>query len=258
MEFLLQKENGNFDIDVRILKDELDKQKFTCSYRICSLDELAAILDTGRADGFLNTTPVGTLEFVQMFLSKVHNISNMNPIEVPDMLRQDRFLKRNYSIIPREKLPESGYFFVKYVSKLKEFSYTGLMEHLRKDAGGEIKDGMYQVSEVVDIESEYRCFVHDDRLVAVNHYDGKCDVLPDMVLIKAAIGNYMREPARPKAYTIDVAVSKGRGTAILEVHPWVSIGLYGYLWGSDLPHCYHDGFRWYVEKNIEIHKFSNF
>lgn len=257
MEFLLQKENGDFDIDVRILKEELDKQKFAHSYHTCSLGDLIALFDSGSGDKLTGIIPVGTLEFVQMFLSDVHGVSNMNPIEVPDVLRQDRFLKRKYSIIPREKLPESGYFFVKFVSKLKEFSYTGLIEHLGRDTGVELKDGMYQVSEVVDIESEYRCFIHDDKLVAVNHYDGKCDVLPDMTLIKAAIGNYMREPTRPKAYTIDVAVIKGRGTAVLEVHPWVSVGLYGYLWGSDLPSCYRDGFLWYVERNTAIHRFNN-
>ena len=47
MEFLLQKENGDFDIDVRILKEEMDKQKLTCSYVTCSLKDLAALF-TGK------------------------------------------------------------------------------------------------------------------------------------------------------------------------------------------------------------------
>ncbi len=57
---------------------------------------------------------------------------------------------------------------------------------------------------------------------------------------------------------MDIAVIRDRGTAILEVHPWVSVGLYGYMFGSSLPYCYRDGFEYYINSNKEISEWSNF
>ena len=68
----------------------------------------------------------------------------------------------------------------------------------------------------------------------------------------------MRDQDRPKAYTMDIAVIRDRGTAILEVHPWVSVGLYGYMFGGSLPYCYRDGFEYYIKTNKEISEWSNF
>ena len=264
MLFWLQKElNNKIDIDTTILQEELDRQKFNHSYVIDNMRHYEYLLNTDIHDkeNLEKVIPVGSLDFVQMILSKIHNVNRMNPIEVPDVLREDRFLKRKYSIVPKNQLPKKGYYFTKYVSKLKVFSYTGMIETLQyTDEGKEpfLKEGLYQVSEVVNILSEYRCFVQNDKLVSINYYDGDCTVFPDITEVKAMVGNYMRDPDRPKAYTLDIVVIRGRGTAILEVHPWVSVGLYGYIFGSCLPYCYRDGFEYYINSNKEIREWCNF
>lgn len=264
MLFWLQKEfNNKIDIDTIILQEELDRQKFNHSYVIDDMRHYECLLNTNisEKENLEKVISVGSLDFVQMILSRIHNVNCMNPIEVPDVLREDRFLKRKYSIVPKNKLPKEGYYFTKYVSKLKVFSHTGMIETLQyTDEGKEpfLKEGLYQVSEVVEILSEYRCFVQNDKLFAINYYDGDCTVFPDVTEIKSMIGNYMRDPDRPKAYTIDIAVIRDRGTAILEVHPWVSVGLYGYMFGSSLPYCYRDGFEYYINVNKEIKEWSNF
>ena len=264
MVFWLQKElNNKIDIDTTILQEELDKQKFNHLYDIGTMKDYECILNTDmiEKENLEKVIPVGSLDFVQMILSRIHNVNNMNPIEVPDVLREDRFLKRKYSIVPKNKLPKEGYYFTKYVSKLKVFSHTGMIETLQyTDDGKEpfLKEGLYQVSEVVDILSEYRCFVQNDKLVAINYYDGDCTVFPDVSDIKTMIGNYMRDQDRPKAYTMDIAVIRNSGTAILEVHPWVSVGLYGYMFGGSLPYYYKDGFEYYINSNKEIKEWSNF
>lgn len=262
MLFWLQKEYEN-DIDVMILRNELDKQRYMHSYNYCSLESLLNDFGGFITDAYETKRPlipVGSLEYVSAFLKKFHNIENMNPIEVPDCLRQDEFLKRKYSIVNKKYLPKQGYFFIKYVSQLKVFSHTGLIERLFDSEFNNdfLKDGLYQVSEVVEIISEYRCFIHDDELIAMNYYDGNCTVLPDMKTIQKAILTYMLDKYRPKAYTMDIAVIKDRGTAIIEIHPWVSVGLYGYMFGSSLPYCYRDGFNWYIDCNKSIKEFSNF
>ena len=257
MYFWLQEYNGKLDIDTRILRDELDKQKYTHQYTITDINTMDYAIRTGKRR-INEIIPVGSLEFVGRFLNSVYGIENMNPIEVPNVLRKDEFLKRKYSI--SDEVPKLGRFFVKNASRLKAFSYAGSLEHITEEERLKyiLLGDMYQVSELVDIVSEYRVFVHNDKILAINYYDGDCTVFPDISTIRAMVGTYMLDKNRPAAYTMDVAVIRDRGTAILEVHQWVSVGLYGYMFGSDLPYCYKDGLQYYIEKNKKVEKYKNF
>lgn len=254
MIFLLQYEDNEIDTDVNILKKELEREKFLHEYYLSSTNIIKIINDKSA---FRDIIPVGNLNFVRTFLKIFHNINDMNSIEIPEVLREDIFLKRKYSIIEKSELPDNGYYFVKYVSELKSFTYTGLIETLKYDSAF-LRNGLYQVSEVINILSEYRCFVHNDKIVAIHHYDGDCTIFPDISFINYAISTYSKDKTRPKAYTMDLAIIKDKGTAIIEIHAWVSVGLYGYIFDCSLPYCYRDGFRWYVEHNNKITKFSNF
>lgn len=202
--------------------------------------------------------PIGSLKFVEKFLSEVHGVKTMNCIEVPKVLRKDRYLKRKYAVLDKENLPASGCYFLKYASKLKDFTYRGLIDFLPKEdlGNGEpyLKDGKYVVSEVVDILAEYRCFILEDKIEAIQFYDGDCTVMPtqdDIKLLKEMVCVYSLDDTRPDAYTLDIALIKDRGLAILEVHPHVSVGLYGYS-KPDLLYSYAYGFDWYVSKNVEL------
>lgn len=257
MFFLLQNDYKEYDMDKEILKNELIKQHYIHNFKEVSFGDYKDNLYTYEEESI----PVGTLDFVNEWLNKRFNIKSMNPIEVPDILRSDKYLKRKYSIIKREDLPKSGYYFVKYVSKLKEFSFTGLIETLSNEeekGNSFLKEGLYQVSEVVDILSEYRVFVHQDEIVNIVWYDGKPTIQLDMSLLLEMVGKFSISKDRPLSYTIDIAVIKDRGTAVLEVHPWVSVGLYSYMFGSYLPYAYRDGLDYYKNVNKQISEFSNF
>lgn len=254
--FWLQQYSDSLDLDIHILQENLSKQK----YEYIDISELSDRIDSNSLEELKDIVPVGDLDFVELFLSKVYSINKMNPIEIPDILRSDEFLKRKYSIVTKENLPKDGYYFVKYVSRLKQFSYTGFIERLHNspDANSFLKPGLYQVSEVIDIISEYRCFVHNDQIVGIHYYDGKSDIFPDINLIKVAIARYSTQDYCPRSYTIDIAITRHKDTCILEVHPWVSVGLYGYMFECWLPYCYSGGFDWYVNCNKELTTFSNF
>lgn len=267
MTFGLQmEESQNISIDVRILRDELDKLKYQHKYMYMkSKDVQDPICSTPEIES-MNTKdiiPVGDLLFVGDWLQKYYGIENMNPIEVPGILRTEEFLKRKYSIVSKEELPSSGIYFVKYASKLKVFSYTGAITHLFDSSleyAGKIKldEGLYQVSEQVDILSEYRVFVFRDEVINMVNYDGNPLTMPDTALLRKMVNMYMYDNERPGAYTMDIAVMKDRGTALLEVHPFVSVGLYGYLFGSKLPYCYSEGINYYIKTNKPLSKYSNF
>lgn len=250
MRFLLQNNTGIWDLDIEILRQELIKQRWNHNFRTASLSDLQDMSLYGAAPWI----PVGTIEFVKTWLKLVHGIAEMNPIEIPTALRTDEFLKRDYRILSKENLPDYGYYFTKYVSELKYFTHIGEIQTLyNSDPEQEpfLKDGLYQVSEVIPIQSEYRVFVHNDKIVAINYYDGLPEIFPDINLIKKAVVTYMRDNTRPKAYTMDVAITH-KGTVLLEIHPWVSVGLYGYMFGSCLPYCYRDGLDWYINHNTKI------
>lgn len=88
----------------------------------------------------------------------------------------------------------------------------------------EVPEGTYIISDVVDIKSEWRAFVFCDRLFDIRRYAGDFKVFPDIKLIEEMIKDYKTSPA---AYTLDVGINDN-GTFIIEVHPFVSCGLYGF------------------------------
>ena len=105
----------------------------------------------------------------------------------------------------------------------------------------------YLISNVVDIMSEYRVFVSDMSIKAIQFYDGDCTVFPNVSLLREMVGKYYLVQDRPKSYTMDIAVLKNGRTVILEVHPVVSVGTYGYSEYA-LLQMYKDGIEFYTSQ----------
>lgn len=260
MFFILQKEGNHIDdIEVFALQEILDRQKFVHQYTFMKMKDFDGDKEFANHK-IKEAIPVGSIDFVEAFLKRVHGIEKMNPIEVPNVLRKDKYVKRKYSIVEKKHFPKTGYYFTKYVSSLKEFSHIGSAEELQYRKQSQLKEGYYQVSEVVDIVSEYRCFILEDEIIGIQFYDGDCTVMPneeDIALLKEMVETYKSDETRPMAYTLDVGIIRYRGLALLECHPHVSVGLYG-LHGKFLSDCYKYGFEWYVKQNQEIEPFDNF
>lgn len=193
--------------------------------------------------------PIGSLEFVENWLRQFHGVEKLNPIEVPNVLRKPEFLLRKYKICPKEELSRTGRHFFKYVESLRT-GFAGVGELTDIETRFELKNGLYVQSEPLDIVSEFRVIVLDDKILDVRCYDGVPFVFPDSVAIQKMVLTYMTDPKRPKAYTLDVAVTSW-GTAILEVHPFVSVGTYGH-YSSDLPYLYQHGIDYYKNTNKKL------
>lgn len=175
--------------------------------------------------------PVGDIPFVEAWLRSRYG-KTMVPIEVPEVLRTREYLGRTYEFMDRNKLPsyEKGHYFVKNISKLKEFNssaYEG-----RIPAPSTLPAGTYLLSEWVDIRSEFRVFVYFDKILAVQNYLGAPLVFPDAAKVLKMVEQYKEDKGRPEAYTMDIAVlcrkDQSAETVILEIHPFVSCGLYGF------------------------------
>ena len=250
MHFILQRNQdktgrSTLDIDVRIVRDILDQTAHIHSYSILALEELK------EKDLDKDNIPVGTIDFVQVWLKNYYGISKMEPIEIPVCLQSGYFLGRAYAFVQGKDLPKTGQFFVKRADALKELSFSGEIGLLWQ-AGMIHENGIYQLSELVDFISEWRVFVHDWHIENCVNYDGDPLIAPDKDVIRRALIELVKDSNThyPKAFTLDVGILSNGRTVLIEMHPWCSVGLYSYLFGNDLPYCYADGIAWYIIENI--------
>lgn len=261
MHFIVETENGIINnVEEFVLVKRLESQSSSHSYSLIDKEDLVEFIKYTRSINFKESIPVGSIDFVKEYLKIVHNINDLTPIEVPFILRRDKYLKRNYFVLEREELPQEGVYFLKSASKLKSFSYLGEISNIVNLKNNFLKDELYILSEKVEILSEYRCFILNDIIKGIQHYDGDpTETLSkdDIKLIKEMVKNYSEDDSRPKAYTLDVAIIKDKGVAILEIHTHSSVGLYGYD-DESLPYHYKFGFEWYINnKDYNAIKFGS-
>lgn len=241
MKFLLQTMYGKInDVEVFNARDLVQNSRGLNSYLLMDYTELKK-----TNNDYSDWIPIGTLEFVRTWLKKYKGIEEMKPIEVPEILREEKYLGRSYDIVSFEDLELKGYKFIKDIDKLKQFSFTGDLGNLDKNDESIFVSQNYLISNVVDIMSEYRVFVSDMSIKAIQFYDGDCTVFPNISLLREMIGKYYLVQDRPKSYTMDIAVLKNGRTIILEVHPVVSVGTYGYSEYA-LLNMYNDGIKFYT------------
>ena len=83
--------------------------------------------------------------------------------------------------------------------------------------------GEYLISELIDIESEWRSFIFNKKLIGLQNYSGDFTMFPNVELINEMIKDYSNNGA----YTLDVGIND-KGTFVIECHDFFSCGLYGF------------------------------
>ncbi len=254
--YILQTDSNGLDIEYYLIKEQLKRGKYVFKYKEIDTNSLMHIAEKGDI-------PIGDIEFVSKYLKEAYGIEKENPIEIPKYLRTEEFLKRKYDIVTWDKIPDKGNWFIKDVSELKSFgqvincTYSDVKSWFKKPeykySNNLVldKNHLFQVSEVFDIKSEYRVYVLDGCIEAISNYNGDCTLLPDIGLIKKAVSLIYLKEKWLKSYTIDVMVGP-RGTALIEIHNFASVGLYNTLWGSNLIYAYRDGIDYLINDNKPI------
>jgi len=79
-------------------------------------------------------------------------------------------------------------------------------------------------SEVVEITSEYRGFVHHGEIAGFKHYAGDFRIFPDFSPVEAALSAWEN---RPVAASMDWGVTRDGRTFLIEVNDAYSLGCYG-------------------------------
>ncbi len=200
------------------------------------------LLSEGYDEADANCIPVGTVEFVLGFLARHHGIKSVRPINIPEELRMQEFTKRwiriSKSDTPTINTGEAP-IFVKENSVIKGF--CNVINKNQQYPAGE-----YLISEIIDIESEWRAFVYRKELVGLQNYLGDFTLFPDVEKINQMIKAYKN---CPPAYTLDVGVSKKYGTFIIECHSMFSCGLYGFSNHTYLPRMLIQAYRHLIGSN---------
>lgn len=158
-------------------------------------------------------------------------------IDIPDELKHLTGRNFEYKTLKQFKQETNLPIFVKSHSKIKAFpsgvisEQSSRKELFNKDQEGkELDDEMIvMTSEVVDIVSEYRCFVLNGELMEIKHYQGDFRLFPYIDVIQRMIKEYKSAPI---AYTLDVGILINQKdfllkTILIEVNDMWAVGPYG-------------------------------
>jgi hypothetical protein len=183
--------------------------------------------------------PIGSVEFVSEYLKHFYGLTP-KPINIPQELFQHVYRPVfNGTEKDALKLVE-GKWFIKSNDKIKGYKEEHKVTPTKKPI---LPEGNYQFSEHINIDSEWRAFVYQGKLVGLQHYSGEFTVFPNVAQIKYFIARYDNAPI---AYTLDVSVEEFKHckTDVIEVHDFFSCGLYGFINHAVLPNMYY---RWFIE-----------
>lgn len=182
--------------------------------------------------------PIGSLEFVFEYLTKIENVNikNLKPINIPKSVVP--LLNRKLLIDLGKNLDLKGeYHFIKDNTQFK--GYTDITNSIPYD----LLDKELIVSEEVDFSSEFRVFVYEGRILSVQRYLGDINVLPDFTYIQKVIENLSNENL-PRSYSFDVGIHEGK-TDFIELHPIISLGLYGFNNYNYILPMFIQGYKFY-------------
>ena len=224
MKFIIQTINGNVKHDFSfILLESIEYHNWLRGENYIEY----LFTDEQTQPGYI---PIGSVDFVTKYIQDYYNLIP-KPINIPIELLSSKWTNRN--VINGNEKDISGKKFVKSNDTIKSFT--------------EICDsapvGNYQISDIIDIQSEWRSFIFKGELVGLKNYSGEFDIFPDVNKIKSMIKEYKSQPI---AYTLDVAISDNE-TVIIEVHDFFSCGLYGFSDHRILPYMFSNWFYSFIK-----------
>ena len=163
---------------------------------------------------------VGSVEQCSKWLS-------LNNYKIPETLYREElipFLRRSCEIMHIDCARELAFpYFIKPYDQIKAF--TGFVAHdkLILDIFSEGYSGNVIVQEPIDIVSEYRIYVHNNKVIDMKHYAGDWKEFPSDTgkLIRTCF-----QCIPYKAFTIDVGVYDG-SMCLIECNDMWAIGNYG-------------------------------
>ena len=168
-------------------------------------------------------TPVGSVEFVSEYLRTFHPdaVHMLKPLNVPEKLfpYAGRPVRNILKESDMPKLEENTWLFLKSLSTIKDPENGPRLNPTAAECVG------YQISPMISIISEWRAFVFNGKVLDIRNYSGDPFVCPDKDTVTEMVEEFTDAPV---TYTLDVAVTTGNKTVVVECHRFFSCGLYGF------------------------------
>ena len=79
-------------------------------------------------------------------------------------------------------------------------------------------------SEVINFETEWRCFIRYGEILDIRYYKGKWDNKIDLKMVSDAISAFK---SQPKSFSLDVGIDVNGKCHLVEVNDGHSLGTYG-------------------------------
>lgn len=175
------------------------------------------VLDTKRESIF-----VGGVGMIRKRLKHL-GIDKPDEIEYPEELRG--FLNRKVWKSHLNQLiraEQTGIFIKPVETKLFQGKVlTGFKDFIGLNYGREVE---VWCSEVIEVVTEWRCFVRYGELWDVCHYKGAWDSRLDLKVVREAISQFASQPA---AFCLDFGVDANGKHYLIEVNDGHSLGSYG-------------------------------
>lgn len=187
--------------------------------RLTTFEEVSS----GKFDSLIRSNLfVGSVEFMREVFSRV----GKNDVRLPQNSNRDFKLMtfgdaRNIVIKnTNDKL------FVKPVD-IKLFTGFVMDKYSYTSNSNVPEDSIVMVYDVFSskILSEYRCYIHWNKIVDIRNYSGDLFILPSKDYIESII--YSNKTSFPVAYTIDIGILENGENVVVEYNDMWSIGNYG-------------------------------
>ena len=240
MKFLIQTKNNKLLHDFSFtLLNIIEYHNQMSNDMVYELYDYKNVLDYDKNNYYKNYIPIGSVEFVCDYIDYFYH-KTVKPINVPQQLMDYKFTKRdifngNMNDVNNTNWYKSSKKFIKSNEKIKHI--TEICNYINIP-------GWFQISEVINILSEYRVFVFHGRIIGLKHYDGQFDIFPNMDIIHEMVKVYTK---CPPAYTLDIAVTDKNDTVVIECHDFFSCGLYGFE-HVNLPYMFSQAFYNIIRK----------
>ena len=178
-----------------------------------------------------NNMVVGFVEDTRVFFKRL-KIQEPTPMGIPKTL--EPMVKRKHKVVTLKEFYEVDMcpIFAKPYSLLKGCS-SGVINRdsskrfVMSDAP-QNDDFLLFTSDVVDIKDEFRCFIHNGKVVDVRHYNiGNGMNFPDPKYINDCVDLMNGALDTPCAYSLDVMVLADGTTELVECNDCWSLGSYG-------------------------------